>query len=161
MKTTIILLLAAFATSGNLLAQDCKQTLPSVSYRTVNPGKPTVSRTVNPGRPTDTEPPINNSVKLSAEAQAILNKIAAQLKQKPECRVVINSHGAASKTEQQLSWDRTNNVVQYLVAKMGISSSRIIFQYGSEGDAELVDLMFTSDQGPTTAPMPFPSLHKN
>ena len=40
------------------------------------------------------------------------------------------------KRAQQLSWDRVNTVISYLVEKQGISEDRFIFSYGEEGDAK-------------------------
>jgi len=100
------------------------------------------------------------SVKLTKEAQAILNSVATQLKANPTCKVKVSGHGASNKAAQQLSWDRVNAIIRYLVERQGISNTRIIFEYGTEGDANTVDLMGTTEEGPNTVPAPHPNLQK-
>lgn len=101
-----------------------------------------------------------SSVRLSEEAKAILNSVASQLKGQPECKVKVTGHGASNKSAQQLSWDRVNAVIRYLVENQGISESRIIFEYGTDGDPTTVDLMGTVEQGPNTVPAPHPNLQR-
>ena len=69
---------------------------------------------------------------------------------------------ASSKSEQQLSWDRVNAVINYLVEKEGISADRFIFKYGQEGgDCNTVDLRDgTQEEGPNTVPAPHPNLRR-
>ncbi|MBC7587446.1 MAG: hypothetical protein H7178_03720, partial [Chitinophagaceae bacterium] len=59
---------------------------------------------------------------------------------------------------QQMSWERVNAIIKYLVEKQGISESRLIFSYGQEGDADTVDLQGTTEDGPNTVPAPHPNL---
>jgi outer membrane protein OmpA-like peptidoglycan-associated protein len=102
-----------------------------------------------------------NSIRISQDAEAMLANVAEQLKANPECRVRISGHGPVSKAAQQLSWDRVNAVIKYLVEKQGIAESRFIFEYGTEGDPNSVDLIGTTDQGPNTVPAPHPNLRRN
>ena len=69
-----------------------------------------------------------------------LQVLQNNLKANPECRVRVSGHGPVSKAAQQLSWDRVNAVIKYLVEKQGIAESRFIFEYGTEGDPNTVDL---------------------
>ncbi|MDQ6815771.1 MAG: OmpA family protein [Bacteroidota bacterium] len=101
-----------------------------------------------------------SSVKLTKEAQSILNTVANQLKANPTCKVKVSGHGASNKAAQQLSWDRVNAMIRYLVERQGISNTRIIFEYGTEGDAGTVDLMGTTEEGPNSVPAPHPNLQK-
>jgi outer membrane protein OmpA-like peptidoglycan-associated protein len=101
-----------------------------------------------------------SSVKLTRDAQEILNSVAAQLKANPTCKVKVSGHGASNKAAQQLSWDRVNAIIRYLVERQGISNTRIIFEYGTEGDATTVDLMGTTEEGPNSVPAPHPNLQK-
>jgi outer membrane protein OmpA-like peptidoglycan-associated protein len=103
----------------------------------------------------------NNSVRISRDAEAILASVAEQLRANPECRVRVSGHGPVSKAAQQLSWDRVNAVIRYLVEKQGIAETRFIFEYGTEGDSNTVDLMGTTEQGPNSIPAPHPNLRKN
>ena len=102
----------------------------------------------------------NNSVKLTEEAMQILDIVASKLKADPACKVKVSGHGDSKKLAQQISWDRVNAIIRYLVERQGISSSRIIFEYGTEGDALTVDLMGTTEEGPNSVPAPHPNLRK-
>lgn len=103
---------------------------------------------------------------LGKDAMALLSSAASQIKGSPNCRVKVTGHmgsGEASKSAQQLSWDRVNTVIRYLVEKQGISEDRFIFSYQDEGqgDANTVDLVGTTESGPNTVPAPHPNLkHK-
>ena len=101
------------------------------------------------------------SVKLSKAAQASLASVAAQLNASPNCKAKVIGYGASNKKAQQLSWDRVNSVIKYLVEKQGISESRLLFYYGQDGDANTVDLQGTTEEGPNTVPAPHPNLQKS
>ena len=102
------------------------------------------------------------SVTLSKDAQALLASTADKLKNSPNCRVAVIGYGQSSKAAQQLSWDRVNAVINYLVEKEGISADRFIFRYGQSGGEEnTVDLKdATGEEGPNTVPAPHPNLRK-
>jgi OmpA-OmpF porin, OOP family len=122
---------------GPVVSGDCKITdLPSIQFR-------------------------GNTVKLSRDAESILASIASQLKANPGCRVRVSGHGPSNKAAQQLSWDRVNAIVRYLVERQGIADNRIIFEYGTEGDPNTVDLMGTTEEGPNSVPAPHPNLQRN
>ncbi|WP_447641083.1 MULTISPECIES: OmpA family protein [Chitinophagaceae] len=101
------------------------------------------------------------SVKLSKAAQASLASVAAQLNANPSCKAKVIGYGASNKKAQQLSWDRVNSVIKYLVEKQGISESRLLFYYGQDGDANTVDLQGTTEEGPNTVPAPHPNLQQS
>lgn len=104
------------------------------------------------------------SVTLSSDQQSLLANVANQMRQSPDCRVVVTGHAEASKASEQLSWDRVNTVINYLSEKEGISSDRFIFQYsGVPGDTHTVDLRSATDadQGPNTVPPPHPNLQRS
>lgn len=94
--------------------------------------------------------------KLTPAAQSILASIAASIKDHPSCKVKVSGHGSNSKRTQQLSWDRVNAVIKYLVERQGISEERFIFEYGQDGDVKVVDLAFSNENGPVTVPAPHP-----
>jgi outer membrane protein OmpA-like peptidoglycan-associated protein len=102
-----------------------------------------------------------SAVRLSNEAEAILATVANQLKANPGCKVRVSGHGASNKSAQQLSWDRVNAVIRFLVERQGLSDNRIIFEYGTEGDPQTVDLMGTTEEGPNSVPAPHPNLQRN
>ncbi len=98
------------------------------------------------------------SAKLSKDNEAILAVAAAKINANPACKVKVIGYGASSKSAQQLSWERVNAVMKYLVEKQGISESRLLFNYGQDGDINTVDLMGTTEDGPNTVPAPHPNL---
>ena len=103
------------------------------------------------------------SVTLSKDAQSLLATVGSRMRNNPECKVVVIGYCNSTKQEQQLSWDRVNAVINYLVEKEGISADRFIFQYGQEGgDCNTVDLRgaATGEEGPNTVPAPHPNLRK-
>jgi outer membrane protein OmpA-like peptidoglycan-associated protein len=103
------------------------------------------------------------SVTLSNDAKGVLGSVATKMRNNPNCKVAVVGYGASSKAEQQLSWDRVNAVINYLVEKEGISNDRFVFKYGEMGgDANTVDLRDgTGDEGPNTVPAPHPNLRKS
>lgn len=99
--------------------------------------------------------------KLSKDAQKLLNAAAEKIKANPNCKVKVIGHPTASKAAQQLSYDRVEAVIKYLVEKQGIAESRFIFNYdGGNGDASTIDLQGTTEDGPNTVPAPHPNLKK-
>lgn len=100
---------------------------------------------------------------VSKDAQAVLATVSGKLRNNPACKVVVTGYGEANKASQQLSWDRVNAVINFLVEKQGISSDRFIWKYGqSEGDPNAVDLRAAADgeEGPNTVPAPHPNLRR-
>ena len=83
-------------------------------------------------------------------------------KDNPTCKVAVIGYGESSKAAQQLSWDRVNAIINYLVEKEGVSLDRFIFRYGqSNGDENTVDLRDgTGEEGPNTVPAPHPNLRR-
>ncbi|MGI8951026.1 MAG: OmpA family protein [Chitinophagaceae bacterium] len=102
-----------------------------------------------------------NSVSVSKDAQTMLASAASQINSNPTCKVKVIGYGASDKRAQQLSWDRVNAVINYLVTKQGISEDRFIFTYGQSGNANTVDLQGTTEEGPNTVPAPHPNLQRS
>jgi outer membrane protein OmpA-like peptidoglycan-associated protein len=102
------------------------------------------------------------SVSLSKDAQAVLAGVAAKMRNNATCKVEVSGYGESTKAEQQLSWDRVNAVIKYLVEKEGISEDRFIFKYAQgQGDSNTVDLKDgTGEEGPNTVAPPHPNLRK-
>ena len=102
------------------------------------------------------------SVSLSSDAKALLASAAGNLRNNPDCKIAVIGYGESSKSAQQLSWDRVNAVIIYLVEKEGISSDRLIFRYGQTGGEEnTVDMKDgTGEEGPNTVPAPHPNLRR-
>ncbi len=97
---------------------------------------------------------------LSKAAQASLASVAQMIQNNPGCKIRVVGHGASDKRAQQRSWDRVNAVIQYMVNQQGISESRFIFIYGTDGDANVVDLEGTTEEGPNSAPAPSPQYQR-
>ncbi|WP_205514228.1 OmpA family protein [Longitalea arenae] len=102
------------------------------------------------------------SITLSNDAKALLASAAQQIKNNPNCKIAVIGYCSSSKSEQQLSWDRVNAVISYMVDKEGINQDRFIFKYGEVGgDCNTVDLRDgTGEEGPTTVPAPHPNLRR-
>ncbi|MBS1562983.1 MAG: OmpA family protein [Bacteroidetes bacterium] len=103
------------------------------------------------------------SVTLSKDAKAVLAGVAEKMRQNAACHVAVIGYGESNKAAQQLSWDRVNAVISYLVEKEGISQDRFIFRHSqADGDGNTVDLKDgTGEEGPSTVPAPHPNLrHK-
>ena len=102
------------------------------------------------------------SVTLSKDGKALASTIAEKMRNNPGCKVAVIGYGESSKSAQQLSWDRVNEVIKYLVEKEGINSDRFIFRYGQTGgDENTIDIKDgTGEEGPNTVPAPHPNLRK-
>ncbi|MDE3253165.1 MAG: OmpA family protein [Bacteroidota bacterium] len=98
------------------------------------------------------------NAKLSKDAEAALASAAAKINANPACKVKVIGYGTSSKAAQQLSWERVNAVIHYLVEKQGVSENRLLFVYGQDGDANTIDLQGTTEEGPNTVPAPHPNL---
>ncbi len=106
----------------------------------------------------------SGSPKLSSDATAVLATVASRLRNNPGCKLVVVGYCSSNKREQQLSWDRVNAVINYLVDKEGVSSDRFIFNYGQDGgDCNTVDLRAAAEgeDGPNRVDPPHPNLRKN
>jgi outer membrane protein OmpA-like peptidoglycan-associated protein len=104
------------------------------------------------------------SNKLTDDAKAVLASVASRVRNNPGCNVVVVGYCAADKREQQMSWDRVNAIITYMVDKEGISQDRFIFNYGQQGgDCNTVDLRAAGEgeTGPNRVDPPHPNLRKN
>lgn len=103
------------------------------------------------------------SVTLNNDSKALLAGVAQRLRDNAACKIAVVGYCASNKSQQQLSWDRVNAVINYLIESEGLGSDRFIFKYGqSGGDCNTVDLRDgTQDEGPTTVPAPHPNLRRN
>jgi opacity protein-like surface antigen len=98
------------------------------------------------------------NARLTKDNESVLAAAAAKINANPACKVKVIGYGASSKSAQQLSWERVNAVMKYLVEKQGISESRLVFNYGQDGDVNTVDLLGTTEDGPNNVPAPHPNL---
>jgi OmpA-OmpF porin, OOP family len=98
--------------------------------------------------------------KLNRDNMRLLDAVASQMKNTPECKLKVVGHPEASnKVAQQKAYDRVASIINYLVNKQGISENRFIFAYdGGSGDGNTIDLEGTTEEGPNTVPAPAPHL---
>ena len=99
---------------------------------------------------------------LSAENQKLLNQVAIEMRNNPSCRVVVVGHGNGNKFMQQLSWDRVNTSINFLVKNQQIDRERLIFRYGEAGEENLVDIRVAeeNEEGSSNQPAPHPNLRR-
>ncbi len=102
------------------------------------------------------------SVTLTNDARALLASVAQKIRDNAACKIAVIGYCSSSKSEQQLSWDRVNAVINHLVDREGISADRFIWKYGQEGgDCNTIDLRDgTGEEGPSTVPAPHPNLRR-
>jgi outer membrane protein OmpA-like peptidoglycan-associated protein len=102
------------------------------------------------------------SVTLTNDARALLASVAQKIRDNAACKIAVVGYCSSSKSEQQLSWDRVNAVINHLVDREGISADRFIWKYGQEGgDCNTIDLRDgTGEEGPSTVPAPHPNLRR-
>lgn len=103
-----------------------------------------------------------NTVMLTNDARALLASVAQKIRDNASCKIAVIGYCASSKSQQQLSWDRVNAVINHLVDREGISADRFIWKYGQEGgDCNTIDLRDgTGEEGPSTVPAPHPNLRR-
>ena len=102
------------------------------------------------------------TIALSNDTKAVLAGVAERMRNNANCRVSVIGYGESNKAAQQLSWDRVNTVINYMVEKEGVSQDRFVFKYGTEGGApDTVDLReATNDDVPNSVPAPSPNLRR-
>lgn len=65
--------------------------------------------------------------KISASGMFQLNKLGDDMRANPNCKVSIESTASGSKRDLQISWNRTNQVINYMVEKQGIDRNDLFF----------------------------------
>ncbi|MDI9358406.1 MAG: hypothetical protein QM528_05630 [Phycisphaerales bacterium] len=96
-------------------------------------------------------------VDISPENENVLRIIADKMRKYPSANVQVSGYtgiGYANKMAQQMSWDKVNNTIKYLVDKLGIDEHRLIFSYGANGDANTVNFLETKASSPNRIPPP-------
>ena len=86
------------------------------------------------------------SIELQPTAKAVLEKAATMLSQDSACAVKLVTYVAdtTAKKSYQLSWDRLNTMIKYLVDKRHVAPSRILFDYDTWGSRNTADLLPTT-----------------
>lgn len=90
----------------------------------------------------DDYPSINlKALSLNSDVKAILATIAAKLKNKPACSIVITSYPKANKRLQVQAEKKMELIKNYLTEELGISSDRITTNKVIEGgDSDTIDI---------------------
>jgi OOP family OmpA-OmpF porin len=82
-----------------------------------------------------------NSVQLSNTSRGIISTLATQLKEKPNCKIILRGYPAASKSSQSVCQRRLDAIKNRLVETEGISADRISTDCSVEGgDKNTVDV---------------------
>ncbi len=82
-----------------------------------------------------------NSVQLTNASRGIISTLATQLKEKPNCKIIIRGYPAASKSSQSVCQRRLDAIKNRLVETEGISADRISTDCSVEGgDKNTVDV---------------------
>jgi outer membrane protein OmpA-like peptidoglycan-associated protein len=82
-----------------------------------------------------------NSVQLSSASRGIISTLATQLKEKPNCKIILRGYPAASKSSQSVCQRRLDAIKNRLVETEGISADRISTDCTVEGgDKNTVDV---------------------
>jgi OOP family OmpA-OmpF porin len=82
-----------------------------------------------------------NSVQLSNTSRGIISTLATQLKEKPNCKIILRGYPAASKSSQSVCQRRLDAIKNRLVETEGISADRISTDCTVEGgDKNTVDV---------------------
>ena len=102
-----------------------------------------------------------NGNNLTNAQQTQLATLAGQMKAFPDCKVVVVGAGNGSKLKEERSWEHVNTVIEFMSEKNNISSDRFIFQYGKEGDENIVTYRSANvdETGPSRTPPPHPELN--
>ena len=75
----------------------------------------------------------NNSSVLSSNTKALLASVANQMKQNPDCNIMITGYPELSKASQALCQRRLDQIRMYLVETQGITANRISTECIREG----------------------------
>ena len=104
----------------------------------------------------------SGSSRVSSSAMSQLATLATQMRNSPNCKVVVTGNGNTSKVAQQRSWDRVNAIINYMVDRQGVDRDRFIFQYGRYGKGNTVEYRPAAggEEGPSNMPPPFPNLSR-
>jgi OmpA-OmpF porin, OOP family len=95
------------------------------------------------------------STKLSGSAMNQLNSLATQMRSNPSCKVIVAGNGT-TKLEQQRSWMRVSQVINYMNSQ-GIDRERFCFEYGQSGMGNSVDYSVAAPNASCGTPPPPPN----
>ena len=139
MRLQILVVIVFFALSGNVFAQSttdsCNmQVLPTIIFK--------------------------NTAFLSKKAKLQLDSVVMITKQYPNCNIRVKGFGTLGVKSQQKSWDQVDTIIRYL-EKRGISSKKLIFNYGEPGATNMVKFFGTTEKRPLYIGCQRSSLYKS
>ncbi len=88
---------------------------------------------------------------LNPKAKQLLDSIANEMKVNPHCKLSVGTIAPPQRGGANLSWNRVNNVIQYLVKQHGIVEERFSFGFDM-GEIDIVELRRTGDEVPAPKP---------
>ncbi len=102
-----------------------------------------------------------NSSTLLPTVSGQLNTVA-NLMNTNSNKITVSAGSGGSKLDQQRSWERVNNVINYLSQSGKVNRNRFIFDYQGAAPVNMVVLRpaTANDRGPMNAPPPQPSIRK-
>lgn len=104
------------------------------------------------------------SAKVKPEFYGVLYSVAAKMKECPDLKIVTAGYSQKSKAGEQISWKRSNAVIEVLSKEYGVSRDRFIIDYNAKMDASKdynnrrIDLKKAgaNEKGTSNPPAPFP-----
>lgn len=105
----------------------------------------------------------NNSATLSTQGKKSLDSVAYQLYNMPGCFLVVSTNCFPNERNQQLSWNRVNAVINYLVDKKGVGANRILTSYASKDtNCNAIELRgnYAGEEQLDNNPPPHPNLRR-
>lgn len=104
------------------------------------------------------------SAKVKPEFYGVLYSVASKMKECPDLKIVTAGYSQKSKAGEQISWKRSNAVIEVLSKEYGVSRDRFIIDYSAKPDASKdynnrrIDLRKAgaNEKGSANPPAPFP-----
>ena len=99
--------------------------------------------------------------RLTKDAQRTLRQLLYRLPGAPEKKIFVSGNNGNTSKTQEVSWEQTNAVIEFMIAHSAIKKERFIFHYDGEGNESSVLVRFAKDgeDGPYTVPPPHPDLN--
>jgi len=100
---------------------------------------------------------------LNKEGKFTLNTLAAELRKFPAFNIEMKNACGATENQRmnEASWDRLNNIIDYLVKTLKIDPNRILVSNTEITDCNKIDLILTSENPLNIPDKPHPRIKKN
>jgi outer membrane protein OmpA-like peptidoglycan-associated protein len=104
------------------------------------------------------------STRIKPEFYGTLYTIAEKMKECPDLKIVTEGYSMKSKAGEQLSWKRSNTIIEFLNKEYGVSRDRFIIDYnnqaepGKDYNGRRIDIRKAgmNENGTSNPPAPFP-----